>query len=116
MKTEYIAIAVMIVFALVLFYFGYVSFLKNKGLKQPVHSSSIDIETLVKALGGIENIQDVSFSPSKLTVILMNQSVVDIVTIQGLGASGIVEGKNTLSMIFGRQSEDIASDLKKKIS
>ena len=42
-----------------------------------------------------------------------NQSVVDIEKIQSLGASGVVEGKDTLAMIFGKQSSLIAEDMKK---
>lgn len=112
MKTEYIAIIIMIIVALGLLYYGYNMFIKNKTLKQSTKASSIDVNALIEALGGIKNIQDVSFSPSKLTVVLDNQSNIDIATIQGLGASGIVEGKNTLSMIFGKESEHIAHDLK----
>lgn len=115
MKTEYIAIGIMVVLALILLYYGYIHFIKNKGFKQVQGESSIDIQALILALGGISNIQDVSFSPSKLTVILEDQSCVDIATIQSLGASGIVEGKNNLSMIFGRESEEIANDLKKQM-
>ena len=115
MKTEYIAIIIMIIVALGLLYYGYNTFIKNKTLNQSTKASSIDIDALIGALGGIENIKDVSFSPSKLTVVLENQSNLDIATIQSLGASGIVEGKNTLSMIFGRQSEDIAHDLKEQM-
>lgn len=113
METKYIAIMIMIVIVGVLLYYGFVNFIKNKGLKNQLSESSIDIDKLVSALGGIKNIQDVTHSPSKLTVILIDQSVVDIGTIQNLGASGVVEGKDTLSMIFGKQSVLIAEDIKR---
>lgn len=112
MKTEYIAIMIMIVLALGLLYYGFISFIKNKGLNNLQRESSIDIDQLVKALGGIENIQDVSSSPSKLTVVLKDQSLKDIASIQSLGASGIVEGKDSLSMIFGRESALVYEDIK----
>ena len=102
----------MIIIALVLIYYGFIHFIKSKRLKPHVGHSSIDIALLVKALGGKKNIEDVSHSASKVTVILNDRKLVDIGTIQGLGASGIVEGKNTLSMIFGKQSGLIAEDLK----
>ena len=113
MKTQYIAIALMIVIALALLYYGFIHFIKSKGLKKNENHSSLDIDKLVEALGGIENIQDISHSPSKVTVILENHTLVNVANIQQLGASGIVEGKNSLSMIFGKQSPLIAEDLKR---
>lgn len=112
METKYIAIIVMIIIVGILLYYGFINFIKNKGLNNQ-QKSTIDINLLLEALGGIENIQDVSHSPSKLTVVLTNQSVVDIEKIQSLGASGVVEGKDTLAMIFGKQSALIAEDMKK---
>lgn len=113
METKYIAIIIMIIIVGALLYYGFINFIKNKGLKNHQTQSTIDIDMLLNALGGIKNIQDVSHSPSKLTVILIDQSLVDIGTIQSLGASGVVEGKDTLSMIFGKQSALIAEDIKK---
>ena len=112
METKYIAIIVMIIIVGILLYYGFINFIKNKGLNSQ-QKSTIDINLLLEALGGIENIQDVSHSPYKLTVVLTNQSVVDIEKIQSLGASGVVEGKDTLAMIFGKQSALIAEDMKK---
>lgn len=115
METKYIAIIIMIIIVGVLLYYGFINFIKNKGLKNQPSQSSIDIEVLLKALGGVKNIQEVTHSPSKLTVILTDQSLADIGTIQNLGASGVVEGKETLSMIFGKQSALIAEDIKKRM-
>ena len=42
-----------------------------------------------------------------------NHDLVKVEDIQKLGASGIVEGKENLSMIFGKQSSLIAEDLKR---
>lgn len=113
--TKYIAIAIMILIIAVLLYYGFIHFIKNKNLKNGQTESSIDIDKFLEALGGIDNISDVSHSPSKVTVILKNQSVVNIGVIQALGASGIVEGKETLSMIFGKQSALIAQDIKERM-
>lgn len=68
-----------------------------------------------QALGGKNNIKEVRSSASKVTVVLDNQQLVDIEKIRSLGASGIVEGKDSLSMIFGRQSENIEADMKRYI-
>ncbi len=104
---------IIVVVAGIVFFYLYSK--KAKNTTTVTMSSSFDVETLVKALGGIENIDDVSSSPSKLSVILKNQSIVDIASIQSLGASGIVEGKQTLSIIFGKQSSLIEKDIKSKL-
>lgn len=113
MKTEYIAIIMMIVVALGLLYYGYTTFIKNKDLKNAEFKSNIDVKTLLEALGGKDNISDITFSPSKFTVALKDHSLIQVDTIKALGASGIVQGKENLSMIFGRQSALIAEDIKK---
>ena len=115
MKTEYIAIIVMIIIAAMLLYYGYNTFLKNRDLKSETNKSSIDVLRLIEALGGKDNIKDITFSPSKLTVVLNDQSLINVNVIKEVGASGIVQGSQQLSMIFGRQSALIAEDIKNKI-
>lgn len=115
MKTEYIAIILMMIIALMLLYYGFISFIKSKGLKKQKFESTIDVRQLVQALGKSENILDVASSPSKVTVQLKDTSLVDAALVQSLGASGVVEGKDSLAMIFGRQSSAIAEDLRKLI-
>lgn len=111
MDFEYIVIFLLIIIAAILLYFGFTHFIKNKDLKGK-NASSIDVEGLILALGGKENIKSVRSSPSKLTVNLLENKKADIGKIQSLGASGIVEGKDSLSMIFGKQSPLIEEDLK----
>lgn len=114
MDFEYVLICIAIIVAVLLLYLGYTHFLKNRNLNQE-SVSNIDIKTLLTAIGGVENIIQVVSSPSKLTVNLKDHSVVNIEMIQSLGASGIVEGKKSLSMIFGKQSSLIEEDLKKQM-
>ncbi|MEG0366711.1 MAG: hypothetical protein RR585_07735 [Coprobacillus sp.] len=114
MEFEYVLIVVGIILAILLLYLGYTHFLKNKDLNQDT-VSGMDIDSLLTALGGVDNLVKVTSSPSKLTVSLKDHQVVDIKMIQSLGASGIVEGKESLSMIFGKQSSLIEEDLKKYI-
>ena len=111
MKTEYIAIAIMLIVAGILLYYGFISFIKNKSLDHDRTTSTINIQSLVQALGGLDNIQEITHTASKVSVKLQSQDSIDVKTIQSLGASGIVEGKETLSMIFGKQSPLIAEDL-----
>ena len=114
MDVEYIFVVIAIILALILLYFGFIHFIKNKRLDQET-KSTLPIEELLQALGGKNNIKEVRSSASKVTVVLDNQQLVDIEKIRSLGASGIVEGKDSLSMIFGRQSENIEADMKRYI-
>jgi phosphotransferase system IIB component len=95
----------------VIVYFIVITYLKKKSPKK-ITKSVIDIEQLVNMLGGKDNIVSSSHSPSKLTVVLKDNSKTDVEGIKSLGASGIVEAKNSTSMIFGKVSEIIDSDLK----
>lgn len=115
MDFQYILIAIAIILAIVLLYFGFTRFIKNKNLNQD-SVSTIDCQRLLVALGGKDNILDVKSSPSKVTVSLKNQDNINIEDIKALGASGIVEGSQNLSMIFGKQSPSIEEDLKKLVS
>lgn len=112
MEFEYVLIFLGVILALMLLYFGFTHFIKNKDLNEKV-VSTIDINALLEAIGGKDNLIEVKSSPSKLTVTLKNQKLVKIDMIQKLGASGIVEGNGTLSMIFGKQSALIEQDLQK---
>ena len=114
MDFQYVLIIIGIILAILLLYFGFTRFIKNKDLSQEV-VSTINIDELLKALGGKDNILDVASSPSKLTVTLKSHDGIDIDKIKELGASGIVEGKENLSMIFGKQSSLIAQDLKNSL-
>ena len=115
MKTEYIVIVVMMIVAACLLYYGYNTFIKNNALKNKTFKSGIDVNALLEALGGKDNIIDITSSPSKLTVTLKDHALVQIEPIKALGSTGIVQGKETISMIFGRQSALIAEDLNKLI-
>lgn len=111
MEFQYVLIAIGIILAVFLLYFGFTHLIKNKDLSQKV-SSTIDVQTLIQALGGRDNITDVSSSPSKLTVGIRDHHLIRVDDIKELGASGIVEGNGRLSMIFGKQSPLIEEDLK----
>ena len=71
----------------------------------------IDADLLIKALGGKDNITALEASPSKLKATLKQ----DIETIKTLGASGIVAGHLTLTMIFGKASSVICETVLEKI-
>lgn len=75
----------------------------------------IDADLLIKALGGKDNITALEASPSKLKATLKQDKDLDIETIKTLGASGIVAGHLTLTMIFGKASSVICETVLEKI-
>ena len=98
MEFQYVLIAIAIALVLLLLYFGFTRFIKNKNINPKV-VSTVDI-------------QEVKSSPSKLTVLIHDHQLLNIDEIKRLGASGIVEGKESIAMIFGKQSPLIEEDLK----
>ena len=76
----------------------------------------IEINKLVKCLGGKDNILDTEVNMSRLKVTLKDVSIVDKDGIVKLGAKGIVEIDNQLKIIFGNNSRTLkryVDDLKK---
>lgn len=109
----YIAIAVIAILAIL---FGVRLYLKNKKPKQKVIAKSgIAIDTLIDALQGTSNIQDVESTLSKVTVTLKDSKNVDVEKIKSLGASGIVQNENRISMIFGKTSQAIKEEIEVKL-
>lgn len=109
----YIALGVV---AVVLLLVGIRFYLKNKKPKQKVLAKSgINIESLLSALGGSGNVGAVSSSMSKVTVELKDPKMIEAERIKELGASGIVQNENKVSMIFGKSSPAIENEMKAKI-
>ena len=80
-----------------------------------IEECPIDADLLIKALGGKDNITALEASPSKLKATLKQDKDLDIETIKTLGASGIVAGHLTLTMIFGKASSVICETVLEKI-
>lgn len=109
----YIALGVI---AAALFLLGIRFYLKNKKPKQKaIAKSGVNIDELLSALGGNANIQAISSSMSKVTVELKDSKVIEAEKIKALGASGIVQNENKVSMIFGKTSQAIENEMKVKV-
>ena len=67
----------------------------------------LEINKLVKYLGGKDNILDTEVNMSRFKVTLKDVSIVDKEGIQKLGAKGIVEIDNQLKIIFGNDSRTL---------
>ncbi|WP_041138998.1 hypothetical protein [Beduini massiliensis] len=109
----YIALGVI---AAALLLLGIRFYLKNKKPKQKaIAKSGVNIDELLSALGGNGNIQAISSSMSKVTVELKDSKVIEAEKIKALGASGIVQNENKVSMIFGKTSQAIENEMKAKV-
>ena len=84
----------------------------SDNIPKSVPNFTFEINKLVQALGGKDNILDYEDNMSRLKVTLKDISLVDKDGIQRLGAKGIVEIDNQLKIIFGPN----AKTLKKYIS
>ncbi|MDL2212053.1 PTS transporter subunit EIIB [Erysipelotrichaceae bacterium OttesenSCG-928-M19] len=73
------------------------------------------LNDFLDAIGGLENINSVSSSLSKITLKLKENSKVNIGRVEELGASGIVETKDGFSFIFGNISRDLEELIKSKL-
>ena len=67
----------------------------------------LEINKLVKYLGGKDNILDTEVNMSRFKVTLKDVTIVDKEGIQKLGAKGIVEIDNQLKIIFGNESRQL---------
>lgn len=95
-------------------YLLFIKNIKKKQVKGQVYNLSIDLNTLITALKGKENISSVSATSSKVRFELKDTSV-DVDSIKALGASGIVESNNSITIIFGKQSQSICDAIKGEI-
>ena len=76
-------------------------------LKLTKKDFGLEINKLVKYLGGKDNILDAEANMSRFKVTLKDVTIVDKEGIQKLGAKGIVEIDNQLKIIFGNDSRTL---------
>ncbi|MEG0284117.1 MAG: PTS transporter subunit EIIB [Erysipelotrichales bacterium] len=86
---------------------------KGKGLQE--NGLPFALEILLENLGGIENIESVDSSRSKVSFKLKDNEKINIEKINELGASGIVETSSGVSLIFGDISQTICDLVKVKL-
>ncbi|NLW14604.1 MAG: PTS transporter subunit EIIB [Trueperella sp.] len=75
----------------------------------------MDIETLLSALGGKENIRTIEGALTRLRVGVHDRGAVDEQAIRSLGAFGVVIQKDAVQLIFGPESDDIAAELSERV-
>lgn len=102
----YIIIALVVIFAI---WFIFAKVLKNKKPKEvTLKDIPVDIEALVNALGGKENIKESIANGSKITFFVNKDDVIKVNTLKELGASGIIQSTGKITVIMGKFSEEIS--------
>ena len=100
-----VALIVIIVLAIV---FTYI--IKNRHPKQiKAGDIPLDINMLINAVGGTNNIKETTASSSRITFFVKDDSLVSLEDLKTLGASGIVQTTNKVSAIFGKYSKEISN-------
>lgn len=100
-----IALIVIIVLAII---FSYI--IKNRQPKQiKADDIPLDINMLINAVGGKNNIKETTASSSRITFFVKDDGLVDLESLKTLGASGIVQTTNKVSAIFGKYSKEISN-------
>lgn len=108
-----LAIVIVVLVAALVIGIGVRFYLKNKKpTNKVIKRSGVNTERLIESLGGKENIVLVDNSLSKVSVQLKDTKSIQIETIKQLGATGIVQNQDKVTMIFGKVSEAIAQEIK----
>ena len=103
----YILIAVVLI---VLVWFIFAKGLKNKKPKD----IPIDLEALINAFGGIDNIRETEAQGSKIRVFVENDDLVKVNVLKELGASGIIQSTGKVTVILGKFSSEISGIINDK--
>lgn len=102
----YIVIGIVVIFAI---WFIFARVLKNKKPKDvTLKDIPVDIEALINALGGKDNIKESVANGSKITFFVNKDDVIKVNTLKELGASGIIQSTGKITVIMGKFSEEIS--------
>ena len=108
----YILIAVVLI---VLVWFIFAKVLKNKKPKEvTLKDIPIDLEALINAFGGIDNIRETEAQGSKIRIFVENDDLVKVNVLKELGASGIIQSTGKVTVILGKFSSEISGIINDK--
>lgn len=97
-------------FAFTRFYFRYLALdLFNTG------ATKRKVEGFILAVGGLENIKMMHASPTRLTIQVVDSTLINFAQIQRLGASKVVESRAGYSINFGAGSTIIKNQINKRL-
>ena len=84
--------------------------------KKKVKMENNEYPQLLLALGGKENVSEVSFKGSRVSVILVDKKVIDKEMIKQQGVETIVVSNKKVTMVVGKKSEEIFNYLNNYIN
>lgn len=112
---DYLIYGVIAIIVLIILWFIITKVLKNKTTSlNTAKSIPVEVDGIVRALGGNNNIEEVNATNSKITFKLLDDKLVDVDSLKELGASGVVISGSKVSVILGTKSKDIAEAINKK--
>ena len=101
----YVLIAIILIVGV---WFIFAKVLKNKKPKEvTLKDIPIDLEALIHALGGIDNIKE---SQSQVE----NDDLVKVNVLKELGASGVIQATGKVTVILGKFSDEISRIVNEK--
>mgnify|MGYP000879082670 CR=1 FL=1 len=105
----YVLIAIIVIVGV---WFIFAKVLKNKKPKEvTLKDIPIDLEALIHALGGIDNIKE---SQSKVRFFVENDDLVKVNVLKELGASGVIQATGKVTVILGKFSDEISRIVNEK--
>ena len=76
--------------------------------------TAIDLEALIHALGGIDNIKESQSQGSKVRFFVENDDLVKVNVLKELGASGVIQATGKVTVILGKFSDEISRIVNEK--
>ena len=96
-------------------WFIFAKVLKNKKPKEvTLKDIPIDLEALIHALGGIDNIKESQSQGSKVRFFVENDDLVKVNVLKELGASGVIQATGKVTVILGKFSDEISRIVNEK--
>ena len=108
----YVLIAIIVIVGV---WFIFAKVLKNKKPKEvTLKDIPIDLESLIHALGGIDNSKESKSQGSKVRLFVENDDLVKVNVLKELGASGVIQATGKVTVILGKFSDEISRIVNEK--
>ena len=106
----YVLIAIIVIVGV---WFIFAKVLKNKKPKEvTLKDIPIDLEALIHALGGIDNIKESQSQGSKVRFFVENDDLVKVNVLKELG--GVIQATGKVTVILGKFSDEISRIVNEK--
>lgn len=106
---DYIIYIVIALAVLAAIWFIVVKYLKNrKPQEAKIKDIPVDIDKMIVALGGKDNIKESVARGSKITFFVEKDDLIDVACLKELKASGIIQSTGKITVIMGKYSEEIS--------